>query len=76
MNLDNNIPAYPMHEDATATRDMPQKGMTLLDHFAGLAMNGLCMADKSRAVTESTSLAQVSYVIAEAMLEARKNYIK
>jgi hypothetical protein len=54
-----------------------ETGMDLLDHFAGLAMQGIC-ADSHTFWDSSTiggnplSIASLSYNIAKAMIEERK----
>jgi hypothetical protein len=44
-------------------------GMTLRDYFAAKAMQGLVAADS---VESNAGLAKISYMVADAMLEARK----
>lgn len=47
------------------------KDMTLRDHFAGLAMQGLLAAQLSHK-SSSNGMAEVAYVMADAMLAARE----
>lgn len=47
------------------------RDMTLRDHFAGLAMQGLLAAQLAHK-SSSDSAAEVAYVIADAMLAARE----
>ena len=47
------------------------KDMTLRDHFAVLAMQGLLAAQFSHK-SSSNGMAEVAYVIADAMLKARE----
>jgi hypothetical protein len=60
--------AFPTHEDM-------QEGMTLRDHFAGLAMQGLIASPRGPAnggtITDSW-VAENAYIVADAMLKARE----
>lgn len=51
-----------------------QEGISLLDHFAGLAMNGFLAKYGNEG--EYPTLARMSYDVAKAMLEARKEALK
>lgn len=54
----------------------PSQGMTLLDYFAGQALNGI-MADWSGFTDDDAKrAAEFSYQFAAAMLKARKAYIE
>ena len=44
------------------------KGMTLRDYFAAKAMQGLCAGNS----TNAQQIAEAAYIVADAMLEARK----
>lgn len=67
-----NPPAYPgaVFRDWD---DKPQNGMSLLDHFAGLAMQGMNMNPGHGSGSEEFFQEQIrmSYRIARAMLEER-----
>jgi len=61
-----NPPAYPIPDSNYGT------GMSFLDHFAGLAMQGLLGDNKNIPLTTTCELvAEKSYNIARAMLEER-----
>jgi len=64
---DHATPAFPQRTDAT----LSYSGMTLRDYFAAKAMTGLLTAE---IVGEYSNehVAEISYRIADAMLEARK----
>lgn len=76
--MENNIPAFPEIESFRdsrgdiITKTIDGTGMTLLDHFAGQALEG------SFAISEQShiSVAENCYKLAAAMLEERKKYIK
>lgn len=82
MKLENNPPAFPQTNEA-----MNGKGLTMLDHFAGLAMQGIMASDGNSIDQDLSSnarsgngqciyhIATISYDIAVAMLEARKQFI-
>ena len=57
-------PAYPAKTSAGI-----YLGMTLRDHFAGLAMQGLLSDSKVQAIP--AEFAQMSYAVADAMLAER-----
>ena len=65
--IDNGGPAFPI--ETTSTPYAP--GMTLRDWFAGQALAGF-MANTKRPTTISSDDAAWAYLIADAMLEARK----
>lgn len=78
----NNIHAFPQHEDATRTDDMPQKGMTMLDYFAAKALQSYmlnCEAFKVNdgyiAAISIPELARCSYEIAKAMVAERSKHL-
>lgn len=60
------IPAYPVNSDNYANPD--SSGMTLRDHFAGLALQAIIAADGTYSWDER---ARDAYKAADAMLEAR-----
>jgi hypothetical protein len=64
-----NIPAFPVSGDWSQIKD---KGMTLRDYFAAKAMTGLLTAE---IVGEYTNehIANISFLIADAMMEARES---
>ena len=79
----NNIPAYPTLRSNSEAIDVYQAGgMTLLDHFAGLAMPALLRnttayyPNSAMHLPDTEALSKDSYRIAAAMLEARKRYIQ
>ena len=78
-NLKNNIPAYPLYvPPIIEVGSETILGMTLLDHFAGLAMQGIMASTVGQVLPDNSKIeiANESYSLATAMLEARKNYIK
>ena len=82
----NNPPAYPSKKRIyragySTTEFEPVNGMTLLDHFAGLAMQGWLASypehiEASGAEKSCHMTARLAYVIADAMLEERMKWIK
>ena len=75
-------PAYPRPASTQNERDgnsqfqwhpQSQQGMTLLDHFAGLAMQGICTSTSNGMVGSSNALmiSVRSYAIAAAMIAER-----
>jgi hypothetical protein len=60
-------PAYPLKEPLTSDA----LGMSLRDHFAGLAMGGMCSEGPAPRKEELDYLATRSYQMADAMLRAR-----
>lgn len=75
----NNPPAFPskkrIHKAGYATAEFePVNGMTLLDHFAGLAMQGM-QADSSFDASVQ-KIAEAAYSQADAMLKERQKWIK
>ncbi len=65
MSKDTGGPAFPCHP---GIENPIYDGMTLREHFAGKAMEGL-IANNS---TDAQEIAQAAYIIADAMLERRK----
>lgn len=73
-------PAFPttmQHDLNGEAMTVPQPGMSLRDHFAGLAMQGWLASfergERHPITTGNASwVASVSYQMADAMLEARK----
>ncbi|PPL04967.1 hypothetical protein [Parapedobacter indicus] len=63
---------YPMVDPNGRMR--PQMGITLRDHFAGQAMQGM-LANPNNKLTEDRA-AQWAYVVAEAMLRERERRIR
>lgn len=66
MNRDDGGPAFPVPDGAES---MP--GMTLRDHFAGMAMQGL-ICDPHPQCSLPSEVAETAYLMADAMLKARK----
>lgn len=66
----NNPPAYP-HEDSMSAAMRP--GMSLLDHFAGLAMQAFA---NEYVYDNSDAIADRAYTLANAMLKERAKWIK
>ena len=87
MKVEGNIPAYPRTFHAPTDNingiDYPQNGMSLLDYFAGLAMQdimkkcGTTPFDETEENHDSlqVNIAVYAYSQAEAMLKARKQYL-
>ena len=71
------IKAFPLHEDATASKDMQQQGMTLRDYFAAKALSGLLSNPKVQEKDDAwgiySEMANWAYMLADAMLEEREN---
>ncbi len=65
-------PAYPVStwNNDTESREV-MGGMSLRDHFAGLAMQGLLANQDARLMT-STEYARIAYEHADAMLTERE----
>jgi len=61
-------PAYPVPNSANRNG---QEGMSLRDHFAGLAMQGL-LANEDARLRTSTECARIAYEHADAALRARE----
>ena len=66
-------PAFPLGDSTWADMTVGggQCGMTLRDWFAGQAIMGLMASGKTQ-VTATQWFAKEAYVVADAMLEARK----
>lgn len=80
MKVQGNIPAYPRPFNESTDRindgDYPQNGMTLLDHFAGLAMKAICSTgDWNDIIGHENKISDMSYSVAAAMLKARQQYL-
>lgn len=84
MKVQGNIPAHPTIWDERHNPEFnTDRGMTLLDHFAGLAMQdimdkcGTTPFDATETEHDSLQLniAVYSYAQAEAMLKARQQYL-
>lgn len=67
----NNPPVHPVYDDPTETNVLKLRshGMTLLDHFAGLAMQGQ-IAHSDMFIYDD--VAERAYYIAEAMLREKQ----
>lgn len=81
MNIDNNPPAFPAlaHWDRSSQMStaLQFSGMTLLDHFAGLAMQAITTSDAEIAMhMKHTDRAEFAYKQADAMLKERQKWIK
>ena len=63
-------PAFP--SNASENDNVYESGMTLLDHFAGLALHGIYASDSLRAEDKSNDWTKEAYNIAEAMLAERE----
>ncbi len=75
--LGGNHPAFPVQAypgDAANPKVRPNTGMSMRDYFAAQAMNGLLAAGRDAQYGDSTmdDLAEASYLIADAMLDARE----
>lgn len=69
--IDDGGPAFPNEEVPGVLQMRP--GMSLRDWFAGQCMSGLLMKDVHAGdVRPSKLLADASYYVADAMIEARK----
>lgn len=67
---DYNQQAFP-----ALTNDGYKEGMTLLDYFAVLAMQGLLTKYTLNTPSDQDTISRMSYQLAEAMMEERKKYI-
>jgi hypothetical protein len=68
MNKDTGGPAFPgLHPSAECRYS--EEGMTLRDYFAAKAMQGMLAADTNQS---NRQLGETSYLVADAMMEARK----
>ena len=74
-NKDNGGPAFPVQysNEADGPTVMPSDGMSLRDYFAAKAMQGIC-CNRSHVELKghANASAKVAYLIADALLEARK----
>ena len=76
MTHDNGGPAYPMpsgpeprHNETTHYNE----GMTLLDHFAGLAMQAMASFGTTEDIAKAAKeYAEASYTLAEAMIAEKR----
>ena len=81
MNCIDNPPAFPRpasrgNNYLTGEENVvvdPQRGMTLLDYFAGQAIGGL--TSRCGQLASAKCVAQQAYQIAKAMLDARKVFL-
>lgn len=62
----NNPPAFP-----SQIGDRPHQGMTLRDYFAAKAMQSVMVGEGYRMYHTPEALAQLSYLMADAMLKQR-----
>lgn len=67
--MNKDIPAFPSPDFGHGVRTIG--GMTLRDYFAGQALAGLCSTLNFGSAPSDERLAQWSYDLADAMLEAR-----
>ena len=67
-NTPNNPPAFPGGSPTEI-----DKGMTLLDYFAGQAMQGMTCPEQPQ---DMVTIVKAAYEIAQAMLSERDKYIK
>lgn len=65
----NNPPAFPTKQPLSSDF----LGLTMLDHFAGLAMQGMLAASENYQTSE---LAEYAYQVADAMLKERERWIR
>jgi hypothetical protein len=70
MNKETGGPAFPVNSDNYASPD--STGMTLRDYFAAKAMQGLLACDIDCGPDNVQSIAESSYIMANAMLKARE----
>ena len=66
----NNPPAFPQHY---LKCEEHMTGMTMLDHFAGLAMQAMVNRESR---WEENGIAEEAYKQADAMLKERQSWIK
>lgn len=70
-------PAFPQSafwtesDNPYDSEDFGGRGMTLRDHFAGLAMQGLCAHPDTWGLTSAREIAGEAYELADAMIAAR-----
>ena len=75
INKPNNPPAFPMNFGHSDMTENP-RGMSLLDYFAGQAMQGkLAGGAYSITLGQKEKLAEESYLIAKAMLSEREKHL-
>lgn len=73
--MDHNInPPMQWHSGEYASIAVSQPHVTLLDHFAGQAMQGFIAHYGNEGTYEN--LAKMSYDVADCMLKARQEFIK
>ena len=72
-----NPPAFPHYAESEGSGSVNEPGMSLLDHFAGLAMQE-CMRDAKLTGDEESAelLAHGAYNFAKAMLKEREEILK
>jgi len=76
MSIENSRPAFPTikweRDEDGNFYPSSYEGMTLRDHFAGLAMQGAFTSPIAASQDEKEYIAKHSYLMADAMLEARE----
>lgn len=68
--IDNGGPAFPTLEEHGFNSGMP--GMTLRDYFAAKAMQGFFASGNLLEDVKESKISAAAYIVADAMLEARK----
>jgi hypothetical protein len=73
MTIKDGGPAFPTRSyDLERDVWVREEGMTLRDHFAGLAMQGLLACDLDCSPKQVPGIAASAYILADAMLKARE----
>jgi hypothetical protein len=78
VNEEFNPSAYPGRKwsfIANQEMEVPTEGMSLMDHFAGLAMQGFIASDNGEGRLREDVIANWSYDLAEVMLKERMKRI-
>jgi hypothetical protein len=65
-------PAFPLHNHGAQTLGLEITGMTLRDHFAGLAMQANVSAAPYDQPMDRTEVATWCYAMSDAMLKERE----
>jgi hypothetical protein len=65
-------PAFSVNDEARITSIGGEGGMDLRDYFAAKAMQGMFASGSLSESVQDDELAAVAYVVADAMLKARK----
>ena len=73
-NKDNGGPAFPVQysNEADGPTVMPSEGMSLRDYFAAMSLQGMLANQHPYQASDERMFARDAYVLADAMLEARK----